>query len=524
MNFTLAGQRRRVSEAGRAAEGQSSRRRSAAACSFTARLGRTRSRRARSSSAPRRPTRSVQTVSGRQGENGPRYVYARLRPELKTVAKDAAVRPARRLPARHVAERASRPLRRQHDAAQAHPRRRRRHQELQRPRLQRRRRLGRRRRAGCRTRRKAATRLWPGSTASCSKGRPTSPAPWTSWSIPASTWPPARRSTASCCPTATSPGARATWPPLVAKFDGRSPMTCRFHCYRTGLGAENLELYEALTRKGGGIFNCYGEADLKAAAAGPSQPVPAHRAAFASSAARRTSDVLVAGRRAAVYPGGELILAARVNGTGRVDRHGRRHLPRREVRRGVPDRGRQHAASWPRAPGPRSPSASLLALNDPKLDGLVTAYCQQFGIVGRTASFLVLENDADYKRFNLEEERGKTLVTDVGEFLDNAWATMGKAVGARESFVRFLDRIENRVNVRKDASVTQAARPCSRTRISSWPPAPSTAASSPRRTCRRTTSTARQRDRREVGTYLTEVAPPGRQGRQAPEPCASCPA
>ena len=36
--------------------------------------------------------------------------------------------------------------------------------------------------------------------------------------------------------------------------------------------------------------------------------------------------------------------------------------------------------------------ASLLALNDPKLDELVTAYCQQFGIASRVASFLVLEN------------------------------------------------------------------------------------------------------------------------------------
>src|SRR5262249_27824883 len=97
--------------------------------------------------------------------------------------------------------------------------------------------------------------------------------------------------------------------------------------------------------------------------------------------------------------------------------------------------------------------ASLLALNDPKLETLVTAYCQQFGIVGRTASFLVLENDNDYKRFNLEEERGKTLTGDLGDFLDTAWATMGKAISGRESFVRFLDRIDNRVNVRKDPSV-----------------------------------------------------------------------
>ena len=65
--------------------------------------------------------------------------------------------------------------------------------------------------------------------------------------------------------------------------------------------------------------------------------------------------------------------------------------------------------------------ASLLGLNDPKFDGLVTAYCQQFGIGSRVASFLVLENEADYKRFNLEDERGKTLADDLGKFLDVTW-------------------------------------------------------------------------------------------------------
>jgi von Willebrand factor type A domain/Vault protein inter-alpha-trypsin domain len=43
---------------------------------------------------------------------------------------------------------------------------------------------------------------------------------------------------------------------LAARFERRSPFLTRFHCYRTGLGAENLELFETLTRKGGGIFNC----------------------------------------------------------------------------------------------------------------------------------------------------------------------------------------------------------------------------------------------------------------------------
>src|SRR5204862_12325 len=63
--------------------------------------------------------------------------------------------------------------------------------------------------------------------------------------------------------------------------------------------------------------------------------------------------------------------------------------------------------------------ASLQALNDPKLDPVITAYCQRYGIGSRCASFLVLENENDYKRLNLEEERGRRLpgyrLLDLGQ-------------------------------------------------------------------------------------------------------------
>jgi hypothetical protein len=394
----------------------------------------------------------VQCVSGRQGENGPNYVYACLRPELKTVAKDAPF-------ARHAVFLLDTSLSEHPDrfhvsmmllkrileddadiksfnvlafnvgAAWVEP-------KGWLPNTN----------AG---RDKALARLdgivLEGAT-DCSAALEKLANPG---------FDVAARTPVNCFVLS---DGNITWgegdvASLMAKFEGRSPMNCRFQCYRTGLGAENLELYEALTRQGGGIFNCYGEADLKAATqAHRNHCLHVDRVRLVGGPA--ASDLLVAGRRAAVYPGGELILAGRVNGTGHVTAmvEGTFH-------------GQKYAEEFPLEVGSTSELAprawaevavvSLQSLNDPKLDGLVTAYCQQFGIVGKTASFLILENDADYKRFNLEEERGKTLVTDVGEFLDNAWATMGKVVGARESFVRFLDRIENRVNVRKDPGVTK---------------------------------------------------------------------
>jgi tetratricopeptide (TPR) repeat protein len=85
--------------------------------------------------------------------------------------------------------------------------------------------------------------------------------------------------------------------------------------------------------------------------------------------------------------------------------------------------------------------ASLLALNDPKLDSLVTAYCQQFGIGSRVASFLVLENPADYKRLNLEEERGKVVPGgDLEKFLDESWRNFARAIKPKEAFEEFLNR------------------------------------------------------------------------------------
>src|SRR5262249_38441402 len=103
--------------------------------------------------------------------------------------------------------------------------------------------------------------------------------------------------------------------------------------------------------------------------------------------------------------------------------------------------------------------ASLLAVNDPELDSLVTAYCQQFGIASRVASFLVLENANDYKRLDLEKERGKTVPGgDLGRFLDKAWEGMARVVSAKESFLRFLQRVDPRVKLLSGAQVAHFKR------------------------------------------------------------------
>src|SRR5262249_12484221 len=91
--------------------------------------------------------------------------------------------------------------------------------------------------------------------------------------------------------------------------------------------------------------------------------------------------------------------------------------------------------------------ASLLALNDPELDPLVTACCQEYGIASRVASFLVLEDEGDYKRLKLEEEREKAFKGDLGKYVSDAWGRLARDVSPREGFLRLLRRIDARTKV-----------------------------------------------------------------------------
>jgi hypothetical protein len=232
---------------------------------------------------------------------------------------------------------------------------------------------------------------------------------------------------------------------LVSRFEQQCLYPTRFHCYRTGLGDENSELFEALTRRGGGVFQCYGEAELDAAAkAHRSQCLQVQRVRFVGGP--QASDVLISGRRAAVYPGGELVVAGRFNGTGRTTVLVEGEFVGQKVVQEFPLEVRSESELAPRA-WAEVAVASLLSLHDSNFDVLVTAYCQQFGIVSRVASFLVLENEADYKRFNLEEERGRTVAGDLGEYIATMWAQLGKRMPAAKAFERFLSQVDKRVNL-----------------------------------------------------------------------------
>jgi hypothetical protein len=282
-------------------------------------------------------------------------------------------------------------------------------------------------------------------------------------------------------------------------------LATRFHCYRTGLGADNLELFTALTRRGGGIFNCFSKDDLAAAArAHRSQCLHVQSVRLAGGPV--ASDVLIAGRKAAVYPGGDLVVAARLPDTGRTQIVVEGTFLGQKFAQEYPIevRGDSELAArgWAEIA-----VASLLALNDPKLESLATAYCQEFGIGSQAASFLVLENDNDYKRFNLEEERGKTLAGDLGRFLDQAWAGLGRMVSTRAAFVNFLTNVDARVKLLTGENGAHVSKLLSLLGDSDFDlPWPIVAGALLHKgDVPPDYLAARDRDRREVTTYLNEA-------------------
>jgi hypothetical protein len=291
---------------------------------------------------------------------------------------------------------------------------------------------------------------------------------------------------------------------LAARFEQRCRYATRFHCYRTGLGEENSELFEALTRNGGGIFQCFGEADLKAAAqAHRSQCMKVRQVRFVGGP--EASDILVSGRRAAIYPGGELVVTARFNGTGRTTVVVEGEFAGQKMVQEFPLEVRSASELAPRA-WAEVAVASLLALHDGNLDNLVTAYCQQFGIVSRVASFLVLENEADYKRFNLEEERGRTVAGDLSVFLADVWARLGKGVPAGKDFERFLNQVNKRVKLLDGPNGAHVRQILTLLKEADFElPASTVRGALVHRKDVADYVNERERDRRNVGVYLKEA-------------------
>jgi len=197
--------------------------------------------------------------------------------------------------------------------------------------------------------------------------------------------------------------AQATWGLDDARaLEKRFPrlFALRWVGYRLGDAAVDRPLLSALTRAGGRIVEVPGVGDLAAAAtAHRSLPLGLRDVRVEGAAAL---DVSVEGAPRALFPGQTLEVAVRL-APGADARAAEVVLeteagPQRFPLAQAAPSDAAAARAWAEAT-----ARALLALETKEADRQALALSQRFGIVNRVASLLILETDAEYAQWKIEE-------------------------------------------------------------------------------------------------------------------------
>ena len=225
---------------------------------------------------------------------------------------------------------------------------------------------------------------------------------------------------------------------FVGRFWRRCRWRARIFCYRTGIGAENRGVLEALSARGGGVFNCMSRDAIEEAAL-------AHKRLslkLERVKAEGAVDVLLVGGVAAVYPGGCVELVGRPVGekvrVKLVGEIGGRKVER-EFEFDVRGESRLAARAWA-----QTAVAHLESLNDPSLRNYITALAQHFNISSRYTNFLVLESERDYRIYKVDTERRLIKEKDLGAFLAAKCDEAAREVPARRRFSEALQYLLRR--------------------------------------------------------------------------------
>src|SRR5262249_37606863 len=117
------------------------------------------------------------------------------------------------------------------------------------------------------------------------------------------------------------------------------------------------------------------------------------------------------------------------------------------------------------------------------------------------------ENENDYKRLNLEEERGKTVSGDLASYLDGLWVNLGKPLSERAVFERFLAKTADKVKLYEGADGKHVKKLLSLLEESDFE-LPHMGAAAPLPDVKSVPSSylsARKKDPRDVGVYIAEA-------------------
>jgi hypothetical protein len=214
---------------------------------------------------------------------------------------------------------------------------------------------------------------------------------------------------------------------LITRYDATSPFATRFFAYRTGLAAENLELFQSLTRRGA-IFNCLSAADIPTCST-------AHQASGmvlgsvaiepVGPAGASATNLLVAGRQATVIPGATVTIAGKLTTPGPANVRLSGVAPGGDpVEVLIPVDLQPGGELAPRAWGEIAVT-QLAATHDPNLEGVAMALSQHFGIASRVGSFLMLEDESQYQKYDVTDETAKFKGQSVKDIVEAALVNLG---------------------------------------------------------------------------------------------------
>jgi len=226
---------------------------------------------------------------------------------------------------------------------------------------------------------------------------------------------------------------------LVARFEAASELQTRTFVYRTGLGAENLALFQALTRQGA-VFNCLSEEAVPACAVAHQAEgllIDEVRIEGVGQNGAEVDELLVAGRQATLFPGAQLTLAARLLRPGTATLSVRGHVGEQaaqwQQQVQLEPTGRLAPRAWAEIA-----VAQLLQTHDPELERLATALSQHYRMVNRSVSMLVLETDEEYEQWDLGQEQANLGDQSLAEALEQAFAQLGRLPDRWDELHRLL--------------------------------------------------------------------------------------
>ncbi len=225
---------------------------------------------------------------------------------------------------------------------------------------------------------------------------------------------------------------------LIARLLDRKSVGSMF-AYQAGMSGTSIRALQFLTAKtGGAVFSVIGEDETKKAArAHRNQPWR-----LVDISATGASDVMTAGRVQWVYPGQSMMVVGR--GAPKGELVFKLENNDREQTLKIPVAKKHETELAVRAYGQVS-VGQLENLGD-VVNDFSTAYARHFRVTGQTCSLLMLDSEADYKRFNIKPENDQFVVTSkpCSKVIDNELSKNAAAMADPKAMLKmWLEQLES---------------------------------------------------------------------------------